>query len=118
MNLDRLRAPKNLRKYLGNLGVGVIGPERMPTRAEGNRRSLSDLATHPVPIRPPRDHSGTAEQRTRLPRLGEVVPVAWMLANYKNGVNSYEIHRAIGVTQNTAWFMLHRIPEATKDSPL
>jgi len=34
---------------------------------------------------------------------------AWMVANCKNGVSSYEIHRAIGVTQKTAWFMDHRI---------
>lgn len=33
----------------------------------------------------------------------------WMLANCKNGVSSYEIGRALGVTQKTAWFMLHRI---------
>jgi transposase-like protein len=33
----------------------------------------------------------------------------WMLANCKNGVSSYEIHRDIGVTQKTAWFMLHRL---------
>lgn len=33
----------------------------------------------------------------------------WMVANCKNGVSSYEVHRAIGVTQKTAWFMLHRI---------
>jgi transposase-like protein len=33
----------------------------------------------------------------------------WMVTNCKNGVSSYEIHRAIGVTQKTAWFMVHRI---------
>src|SRR5437773_8314803 len=33
----------------------------------------------------------------------------WMLCNCKNGVSSYEIHRAIGVTQKSAWFMMHRI---------
>jgi transposase-like protein len=33
----------------------------------------------------------------------------WMVANCKNGVSSYEIHRDLGVTQKTAWFMLHRI---------
>ena len=32
-----------------------------------------------------------------------------MIANCKNGVSSYEIGREIGVTQKTAWFMLHRI---------
>jgi transposase-like protein len=33
----------------------------------------------------------------------------WMIANCRNGVSSYEIHRTIGVTQKSAWFMLHRI---------
>jgi transposase-like protein len=33
----------------------------------------------------------------------------WMVANCKNGVSSYEVHRALGVTQKSAWFMLHRI---------
>jgi transposase-like protein len=39
----------------------------------------------------------------------------WMVANCKNGVSSYEIHRALGVTQKTAWFLLHRIRLAMKD---
>jgi transposase-like protein len=38
----------------------------------------------------------------------------WMVANCKNGVSSYEIHRAIGVTQKSAWFMLHRIRVALR----
>ena len=33
----------------------------------------------------------------------------WLIVNAKNGISSYEIHRAIGVTQKTAWFMLQRI---------
>jgi transposase-like protein len=33
----------------------------------------------------------------------------WQVVNCKNGVSTYEIHRAIGVTQKTAWFMDHRI---------
>ena len=33
----------------------------------------------------------------------------WMIANAKNGVSSYEISRSLGVTQKTAWFMMHRI---------
>jgi hypothetical protein len=33
----------------------------------------------------------------------------WMLANCKNGVSSYEIHRATGITQKSCWFMLQRI---------
>jgi transposase-like protein len=41
--------------------------------------------------------------------LEKWIPAVWMLVNCKNGVSSYEIHRALGVTQKTAWFMLHRI---------
>jgi transposase-like protein len=33
----------------------------------------------------------------------------WMLCNCKNGVSSCEMARTIGVTQKSAWFMLHRI---------
>jgi transposase-like protein len=36
----------------------------------------------------------------------------WMLVNCKNGVSSMEIHRSIGVTQKTAWFMLQRLRTA------
>lgn len=36
----------------------------------------------------------------------------WMITSCKNGVSSYEIHRSIGVTQKSAWFMMHRIREA------
>jgi transposase-like protein len=35
--------------------------------------------------------------------------VIWMLANDRNGISSYEVGRAVGVTQKTAWFMLDRI---------
>jgi transposase-like protein len=41
--------------------------------------------------------------------LDKWLTAIWMVTNCKNGVSSYEVHRAIGVTQKTAWFMLHRI---------
>jgi transposase-like protein len=41
--------------------------------------------------------------------LEKWLPAVWMLTNAKNGVSSWELHRALGVTQKTAWFMLHRI---------
>jgi hypothetical protein len=33
----------------------------------------------------------------------------WMLVNCKNGISSHEVARDLGVTQKTAWFMLHRL---------
>jgi len=41
--------------------------------------------------------------------LDKWLTAIWMITNCKNGVSSYEIHRALGITQKTAWFMLHRI---------
>jgi transposase-like protein len=41
--------------------------------------------------------------------LDKWLPCLWMLVNCKNGISSYEIGRALGVTQKTAWFMLHRV---------
>jgi transposase-like protein len=42
----------------------------------------------------------------------------WMLCNCKNGVSSMEIHRALGITQKSAWFMLHRLRAALKAKTL
>ncbi len=44
--------------------------------------------------------------------LDKWLPAVWMIVNAKNGVSSYEISRALGVTQKTAWFMDHRIRAA------
>jgi transposase-like protein len=46
--------------------------------------------------------------------LEKWLPAVWMLLNCKNGISSWELHRALGVTQKTAWFMLHRIRLATQ----
>jgi transposase-like protein len=41
--------------------------------------------------------------------LSKWLPAMWMLVNCKNGVSSYEIARDLGITQKSAWFMLHRL---------
>jgi transposase-like protein len=41
--------------------------------------------------------------------LDKWLTAMWMVVNCKNGISSYEIHRALGVTQKTAWFLDHRI---------
>src|SRR3984957_10679231 len=46
--------------------------------------------------------------------LEKWLPAVWLLVNCRNGVSSYEIHRALGVTQKSAWFMLPRIRLATQ----
>jgi transposase-like protein len=41
--------------------------------------------------------------------LTKWLPAMWLLVNCKNGISSYEIAKDLGVTQKTAWFMLHRL---------
>ena len=47
--------------------------------------------------------------------LDKWLVAVWLVVNCKNGISSYEIHRDLGVTQKTAWFMLHRIRLAMQD---
>lgn len=41
--------------------------------------------------------------------LDKWLPAIWLIANSKNGISSHELGRALGVTQKSTWFMLHRI---------
>ena len=52
--------------------------------------------------------TGTIFEDSPIP-LEKWLPAVWLLTNCKNGISSYEVHRDLGVTQKTAWFMLHRI---------
>jgi transposase-like protein len=42
----------------------------------------------------------------------------WMLVNCKNGISSYEVGRALGLTQKSAWFVLHRLRLALQEQSL
>jgi transposase-like protein len=44
--------------------------------------------------------------------LDKWLPAFWLIASNRNGISSHELARGLGVTQKTAWFMLHRIREA------
>jgi hypothetical protein len=41
--------------------------------------------------------------------LDKWLTAVWMIVNCKNGISSYEVHRDLGITQKSAWFMDHRI---------
>ena len=42
----------------------------------------------------------------------------WMVVNCKNGISSYEVGRDLGLTQKSAWFMLHRLRLALQEKSL
>jgi hypothetical protein len=58
--------------------------------------------------------TGTVFEDSPIP-LEKWLPALWLIVSCKNGISSYEVHRALGVTQKTAWFMLHRIRLAMQD---
>ncbi len=41
--------------------------------------------------------------------LDKWLTAVWLIVNCKNGISSYEVHRDLGITQKSAWFMDHRI---------
>jgi transposase-like protein len=58
---------------------------------------------------------GTIFEDSPIPLKSWLLAV-WQITNCKNGISSYELARAIGVTQKSAWFMNHRIRLAMQDS--
>jgi transposase-like protein len=62
---------------------------------------------------------GTVFERSKIP-LNKWLLASFLMASSKKGMSSHQLHRMLGVTYKTAWFMTHRIREAMKDdgSPL
>jgi transposase-like protein len=58
--------------------------------------------------------TGSVFEDSAIP-LDKWLTAVWLVVNCKNGISSYEIMRHLGVTQKSAWFMLHRIRLALKD---
>lgn len=59
--------------------------------------------------------TGTIFEDSPIP-LEKWLCAAWILFACKNGISSYELHRGLGVTQKTAWFMLHRLRLAARET--
>lgn len=49
--------------------------------------------------------------------LTKWLPALWMLVNCKNAISSYELGSALGISQKSAWFMVHRLRLASLDVP-
>src|SRR5258708_17889925 len=51
---------------------------------------------------------GTIFEDSPIP-LDKWMAATWLIANCKNGISSCEVGRDLGITQKSAWFMMHRI---------
>jgi len=95
-------------KEVGALSVSVVINKRNgkeTTRRVWNCKACKKQFTAKV---------GTIFGDSPLP-LSKWLPAVWMIVNAKNGISSYELHRALGITQKSAWFMLHRIRESMRE---
>lgn len=80
----------------GGENIGVIASRRMfQCKAKACRKQFS------VKV-------GTIMEDSPI-GLDKWLAAIWLIANAKNGVSSWEIHRSLGITQKSAWFLLHRI---------
>ena len=57
---------------------------------------------------------GTVFHRSKVP-LNKWLLAVYLLCSSKKGFSAHQLHRSIGVTYKTAWFMMHRIREAMKE---
>ena len=62
--------------------------------------------------------SSAPSSRIRPITLDKWLTALWMLVNCRNGVSSYEVARALGITQKSAWFVLHRLRFALQTGSL
>lgn len=54
---------------------------------------------------------GTVFERSKI-ALNKWMLATYLLASSKKGMSAHQLHRTLGVTYKTAWFMMHRIREA------
>jgi transposase-like protein len=59
---------------------------------------------------------GTVFEDSKVP-VHKWLQAAHLLASSKKGISSHQLHRTLGVTYKTAWFMAHRLREAMRDTP-
>lgn len=87
---------------------GVVCPNcgRADARFLKNQRKWQCKSVHA--LRQFSIKTGTVMESSPI-GLEKWLPAMWLIVNCKNGISSYEIARALDVTQKTAWFMLHRI---------
>jgi transposase-like protein len=90
---------------------GVICPTCGSTEAKYNPKYRRFQCNHSHDRRQFTVKTGTVMEDSPL-GLDKWAIAFWLEVNAKNSISSYEIHRALGITQKSAWFMLHRVRHA------
>jgi transposase-like protein len=88
------------------------GTVRCPTCGSKKVTYLQNAKLYKCSVKHPKQKFslkvGTIFEDSPIP-LEKWLPAVWLIVSAKNGISSYEVHRALGITQKSAWFMMHRI---------
>src|SRR5829696_7169088 len=115
---ERFTDPNAAAEYLESIrwANGVVCPkcgesEREPYRLKGQKRRLWKCRAcrkqFTVTV-------GTIFESSHIP-LHKWLLAFYLLCSSKKGMSAHQLHRMLGVTYKTAWFMFHRIREAMRD---
>lgn len=94
--------------------ISPFDPDSTVYRCKGGRYKCKNTGKYFTVI------TGTIFENTKV-SLQKWLMAIWLTTTHKKGLSSYQLARDIGVTQKTAWFMLHRIRyclEIPDDEPL
>jgi transposase-like protein len=107
----------NCREYVvprrwakGEVTCPTCGSDKVTFQPKHNRWQCS--ARHPR--RQFTLKTGTVMEDSPL-TMDKWLTAMWLVASNRNGISSWELHRALGITQKSAWFLLHRIRLAMQD---
>jgi len=115
---ERFTDPNAAAEYLESIrwANGVVCPkcgesEREPYRLKGQKRRLWKCRAcrkqFTVTV-------GTIFESSHIP-LHKWLLAFYLLCSSKKGMSAHQLHRMLGVTYKTAWFMFHRVREAMSD---
>ena len=98
------------RRWATGVKCPTCGSEKVKFQPQHNRWQCSNRH----PRRQFTLKTGTVMEDSPL-GLDKWLMAMWLVASNRNGISSWELHRALGITQKSAWFLLHRIRLAMQD---
>src|ERR1022692_1100848 len=107
---DKAREYVLPRRWADKVVCPTCGSEKVTFQPKHNRWQC----TNRHPRRQFTLKTGTVMEDSPL-GLDKWLMAMWLVASNRNGISSWELHRAIGITQKSAWFLLHRIRLAMQD---
>ena len=95
----------------------IKGPRARPSKAHPDGKERKGLYQCNLCRRQFTVTVKTVFERSKIP-LNTWLAASYLMTTSEKGISAHQIHRTLGVTYKTAWFITHRIREAMGESPL